>query len=501
MAVARAARPISAQLFDVLQAQQARLPRCEARTASLGRLRSGAAAVVTGQQVGLFLGPLYSLYKAASAIRVAQALEEETGTPVVPVFWLQTEDHDLAEIASVQVPRLHGDFATLQVSFPENNRIPVAHHVLPSDVDDALEDLREIVATLPHANTHLALLRRHYRPGVPWSTAFAGVFAELFAGTGLVLVDPRDPALAPLAAPIHLRALSDASALSATLLERCRALESSGFSPPIHVREGAPLSFFHPDGVQGPRFRLAPGVRGLQEVGGEGAHTTASLLSRCEREPGLFSTSALLRPILQDTLLPTAAYVGGPGEIAYFAQLGPLYDAFAIPMPLIVPRARFRVLEPRITRTLDRLGLAPEDLTKPEEVLLARHAGASSGALSPEALEGRILSGFDAALDDARASLGADAALLGRAFEKTRGTARWAAGMLRRRYARVIAQRDSARIEDLRRVQSFVRPGGQPQERSFNISWFAARAGDAVFVQQVLEAVTPFDPAQKDLAS
>src|SRR5439155_1167303 len=216
------------------------------------------AAVVTGQQVGLFLGPLYTIYKAATAVVVARVLAAETGSPVVPVFWLQTEDHDLVEIASCSVPGV-GACETIAAPIAAENRISIAHHRLPAEIAGCLDQLEDALGDGSLAQAHLERLRRHYRPGVPWSAAFAGVLAALLA------------------------ALRD--------------------------------------------------------------------------EPRRFSTSALLRPIVQDTLLPTVAYVGGPSEVAYFAQLGPLYRAFDRTPPLVVPRARFRITDGRTRRLLDRLGL------------------------------------------------------------------------------------------------------------------------------------------------
>lgn len=527
-AVEGALRPLAPALAKALEAQQARWSRGGPGLApeveqSLVALREGAAAVVTGQQVGLFLGPLYTVYKAATAVRVARALGEETGRPVVPVFWLQSEDHDLPEIARTCVPALHGgEVLAFEQPVDPACRVSVEHQRFTGRIDEALAALEAGLGWLPHAAEHLALLRRHYRAGDGWVDAFAGVLAELFRGTGLLLVDPRDRRLAPLGTPLHRRALLEAEPLSQLLLERCALLERQGFEVPIHVRAGAPLSFFHPEGPEGPRYRLAPaGEGGFSLVGaGDGrVHTLPSLLASLESEPRSFSTSALLRPLLQDSWLPTAAYVGGPGEIAYFAQLQPLYQALGVRMPLLVPRARFRVVEPRADRLLSRLGLASADAALPEETLLRRVAGrageegrrtapagveASTSALrgeppSPEALERALVLGFEATLRQVFDRLPPGLASLERAREKTLGTLSFAAGRFRNSYERALLLGDRSAREDVGRLKALLFPEGQPQERVFCVAAFAARFGERAFVERVLESIVPFDAEEKEL--
>jgi len=202
-----------------------------------------------------------------------------------------------------------------------------------------------------------------------------------------VMIDPREPTLAAAVAGVHARALAEAEPIAAALIAQAAELERAGFAPPVHVRPGAPLSFFHPGGPRGPRFRLDPAPGGgFAEVGGATIHSRAALFAELAADPMRFSTSALLRPIVQDALLPTAAYVGGPAEVAYFAQLPPLYRAFDRALPLVVPRARFRIVDERARRLLERLGLGAADAERPEAELrrerfdlretLARHVAA-----------------------------------------------------------------------------------------------------------------------------
>jgi bacillithiol biosynthesis cysteine-adding enzyme BshC len=504
---AAASRTVSPALLDVLVARNARLAPSPARERNLELLsRPGTVAVVTGQQMGLFLGPLFTLYKAAAAIVAARALSEETGRPCVPVFWLQTEDHDLPEIDHCVLPRASGGPLRVALDLPDatTSRAPIAHRHLGPSVTAALATLRNELGDEPHAQEHLALLERAYRPEATLAEAFTEVLSAVFAEEGLVFLDPRDPRLAPLAAPVHRRALQDAAALSDALAARVRALSEAGFSEQVHIRPGAPLGFFSPDGVEGPRYRLDPAGPGRWSLVGHpenGTVTTDELLGWLEREPLRFTTSALLRPLLQDTWLPTAAYVGGPGEIAYFAQLGPLYAHAGLPMPLVVPRARFRVLDDRARRWLGKLGLQPDEVAAPREELLTRLAarGSASPLESPEALEARLFGAFASELDRLGDSLLAVDPALQDALQRTRGTVRVAVSRLAGRYGRSLARRDGVTAERLDRLRTWLTPNDAPQERVHGLPYFACRIGTRAFTRQVLDACVPFSGALRDL--
>ncbi len=494
---ARVARELAPSVADELEAQNARLAPSSTRDANLLALRRGAAAVVTGQQVGLFLGPLYTLYKAASAVRVARALAEETGRPVVPVFWLQTEDHDLLEIAWCAAVDRQGEPCRVELPADAANRVSIAHCVLPSEVDGCLAMLRAELGHLPHAEEHLARLARHYQSGARWPDAFAGVLAELFANEGLVVVDPRVPALSREVAAVHRRALESAERLSGLLLERCAQLRAAGFSAAVHVRPGSPLSFLHPEGPSGPRYRLEPTADGFAEVGGSRKHALGHLLEMLELEPLCFSSSALLRPIVQDALLPTAAYVAGSGEIAYFAQLGPLYEHFGLPMPLVVQRARFRVIDERVLRRLRRLGLEPDEMALPMDELLKR-CGEGAGPNGAE-ISSRLVGPFEAELDRLARELDALGPAVATPVRKTRSTVRRAVGKLAEKIEAARRRSDQSRVEDLRSSQSLLFPRGEPQERYYGLPYFGARYGDRAFVERVLAAIRPFDATPGDL--
>ncbi len=489
VAAAPAIHPVIAA---ALQAQNARLAPSRARALHLQDLAEGAAAVVTGQQVGLFGGPLFNYYKAVTAIRLASQLQRETGRRVVPIFWLQTEDHDLPEIA--QLGCVDGDGTPYPISLPgaRPQRVSVAHLAFDDELEGALQRLAAALGHGPHATEHLQRLRRWYRPGQSWGEAFAQYFAELFAEAGLIFIQPRDPAFTDVMRSLHERALRDAEAIATALRRRSQALADAGWTAPVHVREGAPLSFFHPWGPNGPRHRLAPDPQGWREVGGETVHHPDAIRAALARDPLVCSTSVLLRPIYQDLLLPTAAYVGGPGEVAYFAQLAPLYEHFDRPMPLVVPRARLRLLAPRDRLTLVRHGLDASQLRSDVESLLRPHT--ETGAL-----QDHLLQPFLATLAAAEAEILAAGPGLDSALAKTRATVASAVARLSEKVARARLQSDEQTLQQLHRVQSHLFPLGHPQERFFGLAPFAARFGEATVLHSISAAIDPLDPSERDV--
>lgn len=492
-----AARPIAAEVLAGLRRQNEGLAPSPARERHLEALGRGAVAVVTGQQVGLFLGPLFTIYKAATAIRFARLLTEESGTPAVPIFWLQTEDHDLPEIARFWLPDPQGRPTGIELPHDGDNRRSVAHLRFGPEIAGAVDELGELLRERPHADEHLRAIARHYREGASWAEAFAGLLAELFAEEGLVVVDPRTDDFAHVAREVHRRALEDAEGISEALLARVRALEAAGFGAAVHVRPGAPLSFFHPEGREGPRHRLERVGDDFAEVGGGRRFGKRDLLARLEDDPLCFSTSALLRPLLQDHLLPTAAYVGGPGELAYFAQLAPMYARFGRPMPLFVPRAHLRILDRRIVRRLERLRLSEEDLGWSEEELVAHlRRGEAPSAVE---LSHELLAPFVETLERRAPALLQLEPGLERALRRTRASVERAVSRFSSKVARAHLRKDGRLVEDLRTVKDALLPLGIPQERCHGLAPYAARWGARAFVRAVIDNVSPLDPTFRSL--
>jgi bacillithiol biosynthesis cysteine-adding enzyme BshC len=509
---AAAERRVPAPLIALLRAQQAALPPSPARAANLEALAEGrTASVVTGQQVGLFLGPLYGFYKAASAIATARALAAEAGVRCVPLFWLQTEDHDFAEVASAIVAGPGGE--PVELSLPPEPaaeaRVSLAHRRLPDEVGPLLDALADLLGPGQAAQETLALLRAHYTAGRPLGAAFAGLLGALFAEEGLLILDPRAAPVAALAAPIYREALAGSVEIERRLDARRAALAAAGFDEQIPSRPGCALLFGHREAATGPRYRLErPDTAGApwRLAGGETAFTPAEIDAALAREPLRFSTSALLRPIVQDTLLPTAAYVGGPAEVSYFAQAAPLYEHFRLAMPVIVPRASFRCLDPHTRRRLGELGISADDLSRADtEIVMRLPHLEPKGTPSAAEVAGRVAADVMPVVDQIAqtvATLDPRDRNLTRAAERTRTHVGRALERLTARYARKLAQLEGATLARLARARDALLPGGVPQERAYAWPSLAGRIGPARFKALVLAHLAdpgPFTTGLRDL--
>jgi len=492
-------RTLAPGVLQILVEQNEELPASDARKANLLKLsRPGTAAVVTGQQVGLFLGPLYTFYKTASAVATARALERESGVPCVPLFWVQTEDHDFPEINHCHFPSADGGAVRLAIgeaaAGQEASRISVKHRALGQDVAQQLGCLQEQLGSFPGASDFLGLLRSHYQAGRNLSEAFVLTLASLFSEDGLVFLDPRTEAVARLAAPVHRKAIFEAESIAARLHQRCRELTDSDFETQVHVRSDSPLSFFHYPQPEGPRFRLQKdGLARWSLVGREQFVSAEELRNALESQPLRFSCSALLRPLLQDTLLPTAAYVAGPAEINYFAQLEPLYSEFKLPVPMIVPRARFRCLEPRVRSLLQKLQLTPAQVEQPRGPLLESVVGQSSGDYPPpNVVEEQLTGSFVRRLEELDGLMSSLDPALSKAAQRTRESVAHAISRFVHRYQHALLEKNQVISERVSRVQELLYPNGEPQERVFSLPYFACRFGIDEFKRKIFEALVPF---------
>jgi bacillithiol biosynthesis cysteine-adding enzyme BshC len=429
-------------------------------------LQPGTIAVVSGQQSGLFLGPLYSFYKCISAIAWARALERETGHRCVPIFWLQTEDHDFAEIASCFVP------PDTTLALPDvSTGCSVAHVGLPAQVTELLERLSQLLSGEPFADEILGILREAYAPGRGICEAFAVALESIFADEGLLFLDPRCEAVAQASMPVWRTAIERAEEIEALLQERGAELYAAGFDEQVQLRRGSPLVFFH-DSKTGSRRRVAMTER-------------AKLL---EAEPLQLSSSALLRPIVQDAVLPCAVYLGGPAELSYLAQIAPLSPLFDVRPSLRAPRASFRLVDAQTRRALDALHLSPASVEKPR-ALLMQELGSKQGKLPP------LMGDLPAILLGAAAKHPA----LERAAQRTQRTVERALQRFTARHARLLAEEDRVLSDRVERAQEMLFPHGERQERVHSLPFHAARHGLSRLKQLALENVRPGESRIEDL--
>ena len=331
---------------------------------NLERLAHGAVAIVTGQQVGLFGGPAYSLYKAITAASYAAELTRR-GVDAIPIFWLATEDHDLAEINhaawnardGMAEFQLHGDEAS------EGRRVG---EIILGEGITAL--VAEAAAKLegPDAERIANALRESYAAGETYGSAFGKLMARLLGGRGIVFIDPLDQRLHRLSAPLYGRALAESDALRDALMARSKELEDAGFHAQVKVAAESTLLFYNVDGIRHPLR-----IRGEKFHAGHASFSMDELRKAIDATPDAVTPNVLLRPIVQDTLLPTAAYVGGPAEVAYMAQTEVVYKRLGR-MPAILPRASFTVIEAPMDRMLKKFDLTFRDVLRGRQHVRAR---------------------------------------------------------------------------------------------------------------------------------
>ncbi len=362
-------RPMAAVAEALARQQQARGAAAAAERAR-ALATPGAAAVVTGQQAGLFGGPLFVLWKALETVVVARRLEAERGRPVVPVFWVASDDHDFAEVRATTIVDASGALRTLRYD-PQQEPLgrPAWDIVLDDSVGGLVDELaRALPAALGRDET-VELAGSCYRAGETLSSAFARLVSRLLPE--LVVLDPSDAALKRLTVPVLARELAEGSPSSRLALEAGRALLAAGYHQQVPVRPGF-LNVFAI--VEGQRRALATTGDTIEVRGTRVRFSVAEALAELEREPRAWSPGALLRPLVQDALLPTAAYVAGPAEIAYHAQIGPAYAHFGIPRPVLLPRPSLTLVEPPQARALEAEQLTLGDLAGDPERLVTRWA-------------------------------------------------------------------------------------------------------------------------------
>jgi bacillithiol biosynthesis cysteine-adding enzyme BshC len=412
----------------------------------------GAVAVVTGQQVGLFSGPCYAIYKALTAVQLARRLSE-AGLPAVPVFWLATEDHDFAEINHCFVfDRAHQP-VRLEIAGTNPERRPAGEIPIGNPPVDGL---RQALGDLPFGEQTVALVEEAYAPGATFGSAFASLLKRLLPE--LLHLDPLRPAMRRLMAPLLAQAVEAAPRLATRIQERDRDLMAAGYHAQVHLEEHTSLVFLLENGR-----RLTLDRRD---------HGYAGLSGRAEQ----LSPNALLRPVVQDYMLPTVAYVGGPAEVAYFAQSQVIYAELGRPMPVVVPRASATLLDARSAKLMGRYGLALPDFFQGEEPVRERIAR----TLVPSELAARFEGTKTAsaqALDSLGASLTAFDPTLAAALATSRRKIAWQLAKIERKAAREALRRNERASGDAAWLNGLIYPARHLQERFYSILPFLARYG------------------------
>ncbi len=437
-------------------------------------------AILTGQQVGLFAGPLYTIYKALTAVHIAAQLKR-SGVRAVPAFWMDTEDHDLAEVTHCTILDPDSQIRTTDYRsslFEEAvspNR-PVGSIPFPEKIKQATTDYVSHLAESiwkPEVQDHLEAT---YSPKTTFAQAFARLLSRILKGFGLILFDPQDMESKRLVSPLFRRAIHEAEDIYEALVCRKRELEAAGFNAQVKVLENSSVLFLLSEGERHAleRRRTGFGLKNSDRV-----LSKPELLRLAEQMPEQFSPNVLLRPVVQDHLFPTLAYIGGPAEVAYAAQTEVLYTFYGRPMPVIWPRNSYTLIEPEVASAMDRLGVGIEDcfLGKQHMTETAmRHLEFSKSISLLDELEKHL----DQVLTEIRPEVEAVEPPLVQALETSRRKIMHNVRQLRSRIIRLEGEHNSSIASAIDLAAHTCYPNQHLQERTFGVHHFLSQYGTAL---------------------
>lgn len=441
----------------------------------------GSLAVVTGQQVGIFGGPLFTLYKALTCVKLAESLQARWQQPVVPVFWLAADDDDLAEMNHVLLMTPENELVSFSCPLDATARRPAAQVHLAEAMTECHRALAENLSESEFKGEILTALAQAYAAGRSLPEAFARWVLYLLGEWGLVPLNPADLEIRRLARPLLLREFEQDSPSTAAALRASARLEQAGFGVQVPLRPGR-FNAFYVDEV---RHALEKQAERVVSTDGRVAFSVRELTHRLQDAPQQFSPNVILRPLLQDALLPNVAYIAGPGEIAYFAQLRGVYEAFGVPMPAIFPRKSLTLLEGRIKRVQDKYNLPLTAFWSRPEELVSRVARqhAPEGVFEPVAAARDALG---QRLDELKQRATALDATLAGFIDKERGKIFHQLEIIENKLLQATKRQNETLTQQILKAAHALYPRQQLQEREFSLVPFLSKHGKGL-VRQLYE--------------
>ncbi len=442
----------------------------------------GGYFVTTGQQPGLFGGALYSLYKALTAVQLARTLSAGLGRPVMPLFWVASEDHDWDEANRANVIDQADRLRSLALdSGNARARRSLGRTRLGEGIGRIVEELGGCFAPSQFHGPCMELVRDAFRPSASMASAFSDFLAELLKDTPVGLVDAAGPALKEASRPVLRREAEDPSASEAAVREACDALIQSGYPLQVDFDAGA-VNLFVESAEGRDRLRHRGGALSLRASGR--AISRSDILGLIDADPRAVSPNVLLRPVVESFIFPTLAYVGGPGELAYFAQLSGLFRRHEVGMPVVVPRASLLVVESKVERAMRKYGLDVDALRE------------GSGLLSRFALD-QLPEDLSDALADWRGAIESRAAtalkvstaidpVLKGAVAKARNSGLAALGALEKKVVRAVKRRNETTWNQVGKARTHLWPADKPQDRVLGPLQYLMRYGSN-FVTMALD--------------
>ena len=445
----------------------------------LDRIAAGDGFVVTtGQQPGLFGGPLYTIHKTLSALALARALEALLDVPVLPLFWVASDDHDWDEANHARILDSANTLHSLVLEGEAEPPVSMGRRAVGAGAEKALGELTQILPDSEFKPVLIERIRGAYgQAGATVAGAFATLMAGLFEGQTLGLVDAQDAGVRRLGLPVIRRELERGSAHEAALRGQTARLERAGYAAQVPILAGA-SNVFHEDERGRERLIRDEGGGWVLRASGRrlGEEEVAGLL---EGDPGRFSANVVLRPVVESAVFPTLAYVAGPGEVSYLAQTACLFEAHGVGMPLVVPRLGVTLVEGKVRKVLDKFDLDVGDFGRPVHELVADAVREEVPAAVEEAvgrLRGQVGAGYESLYEAAREI---DPTLKGPIFQ-ARGEAFKQLGEVERKIRQHLKARNETGLEQLEKAAVNLAPLGRPQERVLNVHQYLARYGEGL---------------------
>ncbi len=432
-------------------------------------------AVVTGQQVGICAGPLYTVYKTATAIKLAEQLSTQyPDYNFVPVFWVEGEDHDFEEINKINVLNPGGDIQTIEYLSGgkplEKNPGPVGSILIDGFIDGFFDRLQEQMQDTEFKTALFAALRGYYRSGASLGSAFVGLMNQLFEDSGLVFLSPGDAELKKILKPVFQKEVAGMSKTSQLVIDT-----SAGLEEHYHAQIKAKsinLFMLH----KGGRYLIEPRENDYSLKGTRQFFSKDELNSIVENSPELISPNVVLRPICQDSILPTIAYIGGPSEVAYFAQLKPVYESFGVQMPVIYPRASVTILEEKVKSILDKFQVDFTEVWSDLDPLLNRIAEQVS-EVKVDAMFEQIHTRFHEAVAESRFGIQQVDPTLAGAIDSTLSRIDSQLSVLKEKTQSAQQRRQEVTIKQIQKVAANIFPKSNFQEREFNVVYYMNKYG------------------------
>jgi len=469
--------------------QERRGAPAPAREAARRLADTKTVAIVTGQQAGLFGGPLFTLLKALTALKLADQVSREHDVPAVAVFWIDAEDHDWDEVRSCSL--LDAALAARTVSLEpreSGDPLPVAASCLDPASARVLDEIEQLLPATEFRASVMDELRRAYAPGVSMAHAFGRWMESVLGDRGLVVFDSSDPAAKSIASPVFVRELSSPGETPRLAAAAGADLEARGYHAQVQPQEDAP-ALFYLDGPRGARRAIRP--RDGQFIAGDETFPQSALTRLAAERPVSFSPNVLLRPIVQDTIFPTICYVAGPNELAYLAQLRRVYERFGLTMPLIFPRATATIVDGAALRFLQKYALPLEALQAQDDSALNQLLQAQIPPIVEESFE-RAKSAVETHMTRLAEALAVLDPTLEGAGRSTLGLMQRDLSTLHNKMIQAAKRRDETLRRQFTRTRALVFPGGRVQERTIGFVSFLNQYGPPLVDR--LEQELPLDP-------